>query len=69
MEEAVFLSSRIVSLTKSPARIHEEVAIDLDYPRDQIRTRADDKFNGLRQRLFASIFLQEKGSAPAAAEL
>ena len=69
VEEAVFLSSRIVSLTKSPARIHEDVAIDLDYPRDQIRTRADDKFNGLRQRLFASIFLQEKGSAPAAAEL
>jgi NitT/TauT family transport system ATP-binding protein len=66
VEEAVFLSSRIISLTKSPAKIHEDVAIDLPYPRDQITTRADEKFHGLRQQLFASIFLQEKGGAPSA---
>ena len=64
VEEAVFLSSRIISLTKSPARIHEDVAIDLPYPRDQITTRAEPKFHALRQQLFASIFLQEKGVAP-----
>ena len=64
VEEAVFLSSRIISLTKSPAKIHEDVAIDLPYPRDQITTRADPRFHGLRQQLFASIFLQEKGAAP-----
>ena len=66
VEEAVFLSSRIISLTKSPAKIHEDVVIDLPYPRDQITTRADEKFHGLRQQLFASIFLQEKGGAPSA---
>ena len=65
-EEAVFLSSRIISLTKSPAKIHEDVAIDLAYPRDQISTRADEKFHAQRQQLFASIFLQEKGGAPSA---
>jgi NitT/TauT family transport system ATP-binding protein len=64
VEEAVFLSSHIISLTKSPARIHEDVAIDLAYPRDQIKTRADERFNAIRQKLFASIFLQEKGLAP-----
>ncbi len=64
VEEAVFLSSRIISLTKSPAKIHEDVDIELPYPRDQITTRAEPKFHGLRQRLFASIFLQEKGVAP-----
>ena len=69
VEEAVFLSSRIISLTKSPAKIHEDVAIDLPYPRDQITTRADEKFYGLRQQLFASIFLQEKGGAPSAPRL
>ena len=62
----MFLSSRIISLTKSPAKIHEDVVIDLPYPRDQITTRADEKFHGLRQQLFASIFLQEKGGAPSA---
>jgi NitT/TauT family transport system ATP-binding protein len=61
VEEAVFLSSRIMSLTKAPARIHEDVAIDLAYPRDQIETRAQERFHSLSQRLFASIFQQEKG--------
>ncbi len=69
VEEAVFLSSQIISLTKAPAKIHENVTVDLPYPRDQIKTRADDRFNTMRQRLFASIFLQEKGIAPAAAHL
>ncbi len=64
VEEAVFLSTHIISLTKSPARIHEDLDIDLPYPRDQIKTRADDRFNAIRQKLFASIFLQEKGMAP-----
>ena len=69
VEEAVFLSDRIISLSKSPATIHEDVAIDLAYPRDQIRTRADERFVALRQRLFASIFLQEKGIPAAAAHV
>ncbi len=64
VEEAVFLSSQIISLTKAPATIHENVAIDLPYPRDQIATRADPRFTDFRQRLFSSIFLQEKGIAP-----
>jgi NitT/TauT family transport system ATP-binding protein len=61
VDEAVFMSSHIISLTKAPARIHEDVRIGLPYPRDQIKTRADERFNTIRQRLFASIFLQEKG--------
>ena len=68
VEEAVFLSSRIISLTKSPARIHEDVAIDLAYPRDQLHTRGQDRFHALSQQLFASIFLQEKGLAPMSKE-
>lgn len=60
VEEAVFLSNRIVSLSKAPARINDDVTIDLTYPRDQIATRAEDKFHHLSQRLFASIFRQEK---------
>ena len=68
VEEAVFLSSRIISLTKSPARIHEDVDIDLAYPRDQLHTRAQDRFHALSQQLFASIFLQEKGLAPMSSE-
>ncbi len=61
VEEAVFLSSHIFSLTKAPARIHQDLDVDLAWPRDPIRTRAEPVFTQTRQKLFASIFLQEKG--------
>jgi len=65
VEEAVFLSNRILSLGRAPATIREDLAVDLPYPRDQIETRGDERFVTLRQKLFASIFLQEKeGVAP-----
>jgi NitT/TauT family transport system ATP-binding protein len=67
VDEAVFLSNRIVSLSRAPATIREDVTIDLPYPRDQIRTREDERFTALRHRLFSSIFMQEKGGAPAPA--
>ncbi len=65
VEEAVFLSSRILSLGRAPASIKEDLAVALPYPRDQIETRGDERFTALRQRLFASIFLQEKGIGTA----
>jgi NitT/TauT family transport system ATP-binding protein len=65
VDEAVFLSSRIISLGRAGVGIAEDVPIDLPLPRDQIATRADPKFMELRQKLFASIFVQEKNAAPA----
>jgi NitT/TauT family transport system ATP-binding protein len=66
VDEAVFLSNRIVSLARAGAGIAEDVTIDLPYPRDQIATRAEPRFTALRQKLFSSIFVQEK-SHPASA--
>lgn len=60
VDEAVFLSTRIVSLGRAGGGIVEDLPIDLPLPRDQIATRANPKFNELRQRLFSSIFMQEK---------
>jgi NitT/TauT family transport system ATP-binding protein len=65
VDEAVLLSSRIISLGRAGVGIMQDVPIDLPQPRDQIATRADPKFTELRQKLFASIFVQEKGAAPA----
>jgi NitT/TauT family transport system ATP-binding protein len=65
VEEAVFLSSRIISLTKTPATIKDDVTIDLPYPRDPIKTREDERFTAFRHRLFSSIFVQEKSGALA----
>jgi NitT/TauT family transport system ATP-binding protein len=63
VDEAVFLSTRIISLGRAGAGISDDVAINLPSPRNQIETRADPKFTELRQQLFASIFLQEKNAA------
>jgi NitT/TauT family transport system ATP-binding protein len=64
VDEAVFLSTRIISLGRAGAGISEDIAIDLPQPRDQIVSRADPRFTALRQTLFASIFVQEKSAAP-----
>ena len=65
VDEAVFLSTRIISLNRAGGGIAEDVPIALPSPRDQIATRADPKFTELRQKLFASIFVQEKSAGPA----
>ena len=65
VDEAVFLSSRIISLGRNGSGIMEDVAVKLPMPRDQIATRADPKFTELRQKLFASIFVQEKSATPS----
>ncbi len=64
VDEAVFLSTRIISLGRAGAGITEDTAITLPQPRDQIATRADARFTALRQKLFAGIFIQEKSAAP-----
>jgi NitT/TauT family transport system ATP-binding protein len=63
VDEAVFLSTRIISLGRAGTGINEDIPIDLPSPRDQIATRADTKFVALRQQLFGSIFVQEKNAA------
>jgi NitT/TauT family transport system ATP-binding protein len=66
VDEAVLLSSRIISLGRAGTGIMQDVPIDLPQPRDQIVTRADPRFTKLRQKLFASIFVQEKQDASSA---
>ena len=60
VEEAVFLSNHIISLSRAPAGLREDCEIGLPYPRDQLVTRALPEFQAFRQRLFSSIFQQEK---------
>ncbi len=60
VDEAVFLSDRIISLGRPPAEVRDDCAIALPQPRDQIETRALPEFTTYRQRLFSSIFQQEK---------
>ena len=60
IDEAVFLSSRIISLGRSAGGIVEDVGVPLAYPRNQIATRLEPDFIAVRQRLFSSIFMLER---------
>ncbi|MFG1477946.1 ABC transporter ATP-binding protein [Xanthobacter sp. V4C-4] len=60
VEEAVFLSNRVVVMSANPGRIVADVAIDLSFPRD----RADPEFVALKRRILATM--GEDGHRPAA---
>jgi NitT/TauT family transport system ATP-binding protein len=62
VEEAVFLSSRIIALKKAPGGMSDDVAVDLAYPRDPVETRNEPRFQEIRQAFFKSIFSQEKAA-------
>ena len=54
VDEALYLAGRILVLSCRPARILEEIAIDLPYPRH----RGSAEFAALRQRVLAGVGLQ-----------
>jgi NitT/TauT family transport system ATP-binding protein len=55
IDEAVYLSDRVVVLTSSPAEIRAVLDIDLDAPRDQVATKRDARFAELRTTLFELV--------------
>jgi NitT/TauT family transport system ATP-binding protein len=55
IDEAVYLSDRIVVLTGSPARVRAVLDVDLEAPRDQVTTRSDPRFAELRTTLFELV--------------
>lgn len=59
VDEGIYLSTRVVALTRSPGTIAIDVPIDLPTPRDQIATRALPAYLDYRGRLLAQLFADE----------
>ncbi|MNI99834.1 Bicarbonate transport ATP-binding protein CmpC [compost metagenome] len=55
IDEAVYLSDRVVVLGERPAKVTEIIEIDFGAPRDQLRTRALPAFAELRTEIFELI--------------
>ncbi|WP_341939894.1 ABC transporter ATP-binding protein [Microbacterium sp. LWH10-1.2] len=55
IDEAVYLSDRVVVLGERPAKVTEIIEIDFGGPRDQLRTRALPAFAELRTEIFELI--------------
>jgi NitT/TauT family transport system ATP-binding protein len=55
IDEAVYLSDRVVVLSGSPAKVRAVLDIELDSPRDQLATKRDPRFAELRTTLFELV--------------
>jgi NitT/TauT family transport system ATP-binding protein len=55
IDEAVYLSDRVVVLTSSPAEVKAVLEVDLPSPRDQVQTRRDVRFADLRTELLELV--------------
>ena len=55
IDEAIYLSDRVITLTGVPAQIGLELTIDLPKPRTQTTTRSTTKFYEFRNRLYLGL--------------
>ena len=56
IDEAVYLSDRVIVIAGSPAKVSEIVRIPLPRPRDQVTTKAHPEFGALRGRILETIW-------------
>ena len=68
IDEAVYLSDRVVVLTPSPTRVQEVLEVSLPHPRDQVETKELPEFARLRAHVWRSIKRPDGARAPAATE-
>jgi NitT/TauT family transport system ATP-binding protein len=59
VDEGVYLSTRVVALSRAPASVAVDLAVELPHPRDQIATRALPHYLDYRAQLLAQLFADE----------
>ena len=63
IDEAVYMSSRILLLSPRPAEIVKNLDVDLRYPRHQLETRSAAAFINLRNQIYISLFGEPSNGA------
>jgi NitT/TauT family transport system ATP-binding protein len=66
IDEAIYLSDRIVVLSGSPSRVREVVEVPFGRERNQVATRASEEFLDLRRRLLDLVMPGAGGQERAA---
>jgi NitT/TauT family transport system ATP-binding protein len=61
IEEAVYLSNRVIILNRAPNNVALDVAIDLPYPRNHLETPELSNFLTYRHKMYEYIYAAEKG--------
>jgi NitT/TauT family transport system ATP-binding protein len=67
VDEGIYLSTRVVALTRAPGTVAIDLPVELPDPRDQIATRALPTYLDYRARLLAQLFADEGIRNPEAA--
>jgi ABC-type nitrate/sulfonate/bicarbonate transport system ATPase subunit len=67
IEEAVFLGDRVIVMGARPGRIVEDIAIDLDRPRDSVHLRGLGRFRELSEHLRDSLRVGHTLTGPVTA--
>ena len=62
IDEAVYLGDRVVVLSGPPGRVHQEISIGLERPRQQLATRQSEEFLSLRARIYSAIHKSKAAS-------
>lgn len=62
VDESVYLSTRILSLSKTPTVLTGDIEVPLKFPRDQIQTREDPAFVSIRSEVARLIRDASAGS-------
>lgn len=62
IDESVYLSDRVLVLSRPPSTVLAQIDIDLDRPRDQIRTKALQQFVDRRSEI--ARLIKRPGGAP-----
>jgi NitT/TauT family transport system ATP-binding protein len=66
VDEGVYMSTRVVALSRPPGTVAINLPVELPHPRDQIATRAEPQYLNYRARLLGQLFAEE-GLAPTEA--
>lgn len=61
IDEAVYLSDRVISLTPPPSVVGDIVDIDLPAPRDQVSTKQDPRFAHYREHVLSLVRTSSSG--------
>jgi NitT/TauT family transport system ATP-binding protein len=61
VDEAVFLSNRVIVMAARPGRIYDVIDVNLPYPRNE-EVRLSPEFGELRNRVWHSVYHQEPGA-------
>ena len=60
IEEAIYLADRVLVLSGRPSEIREEMRIDLERPRNQLKTKEEKQFIEYRRHIYTLIREENK---------